>query len=485
MALQNNRISSDNIVARTHPLKHGFLFALQKTGAGKNDVRQVPYHVLRASALVNDNANSKNAYYSVSTFGCVVDPQTGKSNPRRTQAACSYIPALWVDLDYVMRCKHHQIMSIPALDTAINVLRSGATGILEYEVTESIKEQIHRCLNGFPMPHEIVYTGNGWHLYWFTAASAKATPRWRVAMKLLTQRMRHLGADSAVIDTARVLRLPGSINTKAGNALCRTIWREVDSFGNGVIEDFDVLMDAILPFKRGEKPVWNRETLNMLGIDDHQSAEILKPSFVSRASVRKLTGQEAFFEGLNWRRLQDIKTLAEIRGGIKSGHHDSFLWASAVCLANSGQIHASMLEKEVRALRDAYAPSWSLEDAQRVLRPTIRRAIEYVNTGEDDRYRLTTNYLIEALGITPAEQLSLDLIVEPRIKAERKRERDRRRDEARRRSLGALTRTQYCESAANKAELAIALHMQGKTQKEIAATLGVRQQTVSRYISSL
>lgn len=68
-----------------------------------------------------------------------------------------------------------------------------------------------------PAPSYVVNSGRGMYLLWRIDEHVNAQPRWEKVQTFLHNQLIEFGADRAVVtDTARVLRMPGSINSKSG-----------------------------------------------------------------------------------------------------------------------------------------------------------------------------------------------------------------------------------------------------------------------------
>lgn len=67
-----------------------------------------------------------------------------------------------------------------------------------------------------PAPSYVVNSGRGMYLLWRIEEHINAQPRWEKVQRYLHSQLVEFGADRAVVtDTARVLRIPGSINAKS------------------------------------------------------------------------------------------------------------------------------------------------------------------------------------------------------------------------------------------------------------------------------
>jgi hypothetical protein len=74
-----------------------------------------------------------------------------------------------------------------------------------------------------PEPTMIIDSGRGLHLYWrIKHAPVKAAWTWQQLQDYLYKQLRHLGADARATDSARLLRIPGTINSR-NEALCKPV----------------------------------------------------------------------------------------------------------------------------------------------------------------------------------------------------------------------------------------------------------------------
>lgn len=109
---------------------------------------------------------------------------------------------------------------------------------------------------GIPCPNLAVHTGRGVHLYWLfdRIVPANAFPRWKACVNQLIALLSPIGADPAVRDTARVLRLVGTRNSKAiwidPNTGEKHYWRVSAEVLRSQRHSFDFLADQILPVSR-------------------------------------------------------------------------------------------------------------------------------------------------------------------------------------------------------------------------------------------
>src|SRR5262249_40991429 len=70
------------------------------------------------------------------------------------------------------------------------------------------------------LPSKVVASGHGYHVYWLLTEAIPATPDLIVRVEDLLRKLADmLGGDPAVCEVARLMRLPGSHNTKDGGRI--------------------------------------------------------------------------------------------------------------------------------------------------------------------------------------------------------------------------------------------------------------------------
>lgn len=103
--------------------------------------------------------------------------------------------------------------------------------------TEFTKEQIIMHLEAdyfnksIPRPNLIIDSGRGLYLIWLlNSVPSKALPLWKAVEEYLYSVLKGFGADRQALDPTRVLRVPGSINSKSKTTV-------------NVIEQYDYIYD--------------------------------------------------------------------------------------------------------------------------------------------------------------------------------------------------------------------------------------------------
>jgi len=122
---------------------------------------------------------------------------TGRPETRRTMKALRWLNAAYVDLD----CYKIGRQPEAVYDDALSIMRD----------------------NHLPLPTLSVWSGRGVWLIWELANPVQAWPEKQEVLKRINQNLRqrfqHLGADPETVDTTRLCRIPGSVNSKSNSTV--------------------------------------------------------------------------------------------------------------------------------------------------------------------------------------------------------------------------------------------------------------------------
>ena len=195
---------------------------------------------------------------------------------------------------------------------------------------------------GLPRPHLCVETGRGMQLIWrlgrvgLKKAHRNAQVRWAKTQQALAK-ICGPQADLSLVDLPRVIRLPGTVNTKATPA--RRVTRSSWVAGASAADySFDELCDAALGVKRrafvaayvrkqadnDEAPITTTAT----------AAAVTKPVRKPRSAASGTAGFESLAT-IAAARLRDLEKIAErfFMSGIPEGYRDIFIMAVATDLS--------------------------------------------------------------------------------------------------------------------------------------------------------
>ena len=334
---------------------------------------------------------------------------------------------------------------------------------------------------GIPTPSLLVFSGRGIQAKWLLdgAVPRAALPRWNACQRYLVDRLKEAGADVGAKDASRVLRLIETVNSKSGE-VCRVVHVENGADGQPARYNFEYLAEVLLPVAR-----WDIEKQKQQR-DEREKRKQLKLIGGGKSdNLRGFSGRQ-----LAWHRLEDLRTLAILRGGVAEGDRMRFLHWQTNFLLLSGATNTSLMYHEAATLARAIDDSWSYNSKE--LMTVYSKAKEF-EAGEkvtfDGKqypplYTPRNDTLINLFEITDDEQRELKTIISKGMALERRRDRDRKRDEAARRAAGAVPREIYLGAADLKQEQAQALRAQGLSVRAIAEQMGISKTAAGRYIQA-
>lgn len=279
-----------------------------------------------------------------------------------------------------------------------------------------------------PKPTMVTDSGRGIHLYWrIQNAPYGALNTWQELQDYIYYNLKHLGADRQATDSARVLRLPGTINSK-NQVNCEVLY---------IDDELEYSM-----YDLREKYLNYRPKSYQLQMED---TKIVENKVISNRFFNSYS--------LHMQRASDLQTLCRLRKFDMKGYRNMAIH----CYAYWKGIYVRdqyELEKEVIELNNAFKEPLKSTEVKAVLRcipKAIEKFIAYeqgLRSGEKKRvskgmrdkegywYKNTT--LIERLGITANEQKHMKTIIGTDEKYERNNERRR----AERRNESGLTKKQ-------------------------------------------
>lgn len=279
-----------------------------------------------------------------------------------------------------------------------------------------------------PKPTMVTDSGRGVHLYWrIQNAPYGALNTWQELQDYIYYNLKHLGADRQATDSARVLRLPGTINSK-NQVNCKVLY---------IDDDLEYSMYDLREQYLNYRP--KSYQLQM------QDTKVVENKVVSNRFFNSYS--------LHMQRANDLQTLCRLRHFDMKGYRNMAIH----CYAYWKGIYVRdqyELEKEVIELNNAFKEPLKDTEVKAVLRcipKAIEKFIAYeqgLRSGEKKRvskgmrdkegywYKNTT--LIERLGITVNEQKHMKTIIGTDEKYERNNERRR----AERRNEAGLTKKQ-------------------------------------------
>lgn len=316
-----------------------------------------------------------------------------------------------------------------------------------------------------PAPSVAVFSGNGLHLYWLLEAlPAQALPVWQIVEDTLFRALQPIGADASCKDCTRVLRLPGTINSRGDHEVRGLVL-------TGQRWTMHELANEVLG-ARPPKPQGRAE------VHDLGAAK-------ARRGERVRTGSIYDRWHLVYRDCCAINDW-HVLGGVPEGHRDKFLFIASVAL--SWFTAPAALEREILHTARQWTPGLALSEVlTTTVRPLLQRAqdaadgktVEWRGMKFDPRHRFRRQTIWDWLSpvVPPDLAPQLRAIVSDELATERKQERDsgRWRDH--------YTGKGFRAGNTENVVLARSMRSQGKSYRRIAAELGVSDTAVRKWLA--
>lgn len=318
---------------------------------------------------------------------------------------------------------------------------------LDYYKTEFNKEQILINLEdnyfnkSVPIPNYVIDSGRGMYLMWLiNSVPSMALPLWKAIEDYLYNQLKEFGADRQALDATRILRVPGSINSKS-----KTVVSILDEYN--YIYDLREIQNNYLPeLKPYEKKKGRPKKVNFI--------------FRERS--------------LYHARLQDIIKLCELREYDLKGHRELILFLYRYYLC-------SFTEDTEKALRDTLELNNMFKqhlNKREVVRATKSAEKCYLNNNKQYKYKNET--LIELLEITEEEQINMKTIISKNEYKRRNNEYNKKKYYNKLKLEGKLTKKEELILLRKKIK---SLKEKGFKNKDIRIELDLAESTLKRHIT--
>ena len=381
--------------------------------------------------IVEETEGQQDTYISPNTYYI---PQRSVNNIRQYRS-------LFIDLDVEKHAKYSREETLTHITSLVNQ-------------------------NKIPEPSMITDSGRGFHLYFrINNAPKQAIQTFQELEDYLYYQLKELGADLSATDSARVLRLPGTINRR-NNATCKVV-----SLNNDIEYSMYELRDQYLNYKENkQKKIIEKKEVQT------------KKDYLVRNIYNTYS--------LHITRAMDIITLCKLRSYDIEGYRNFILH----CFSYWKGIYVrdqDKLLREVTAFNESFKSPLSDSEVRGVCKSTykaIEKFIDYeqgvrsglvkrVTKGMRDKsgYWYTNKTLIRRLQITELEQQSMKTIIGTAEKYRRKNERRTPRNE------GLTSREQAKQERINEVMKLKGLKL---NQSEIARKLNISRQAVSKIIKN-
>jgi len=415
------------------PDRFGYFSILSKDRAGRP--HQDSYNLSKLEQVLRLLPKDRDSYLSQAEFIA----------PNRRVVNLARIGLLFVDLDCYK----------------LNITPDAACWHLLQECDEQ----------GIPHPSIVIHSGRGIYAKWILDRTIprQALPRWNRLQAELVSAFELIGADPAAKDASRVLRIVGTVNTKS-NEVVRVIHVTRGLDGEPVRYGFDDLADAVLPLGRDELNAVRR--VRQGEIQKRRDLRLVHENR-NTAGLRRFSGRQ-----LAWHRLEDLRKLAELRGGVQEGWRMLWMFWELNFLLLSGATHSGQMFHEARALAREirFLEGWNEGDLSTLYRKAQAfergERVQYNGHEYQPLYTPKNDTLIDVFKVTRDEERQLRTIISRDTAAER----HAARESARRRAAGAKAHGTEQDRASARL-----MRSNGMSLRAIAAELGVHHITVRNW----
>ena len=315
---------------------------------------------------------------------------------------------------------------------------------LDYYKTKFTKEQIIMNLEGnyfnkiIPATNYILDSGRGLALIWLiNKVPSQALPLWKAIEEYLYNQLKEFGADRQALDATRILRVPGSINSKSKTVV-------------SIIDEYDYIYDL--------REI-QKEFLPELKPKEKRKGRPKKINYVYRE------------RSLYYARIHDITKLCELREYDLRGHREIILFLYRYYLCSFTEDTKKALE-DVLELNGMF--TYPLKENE-VIRAT--RSAEKCYLDKNKEYKYKNETLIDVLEITEYEETQMSTIISKGEYKRRDRVYQKNKYQRKLKSEGKISEKEKLSQRRAKIKDLLA---EGLKQKDICSQLNISKDTYIR-----
>ena len=407
---QTLKLNKVSYIDKVHSKSNGWV---TRSVIDKNGYRQWHY---KYAELKNLDMSGENIYITPNTF----------YKPYRRLEFIKELKTLFIDIDYYK------------------------IGFSKEQILMNLEENFFN--QSIPIPNYVIDSGRGMYLMWLiNAVPSKALPLWKAVQEYLYKQLKCFGADRQALDATRILRVPGSINSKS-----KTVVRILDEY-NYVYNLREIQNEFLPELKPYEKKKGRPKKINFI--------------FRERS--------------LYYGRIQDIIKLCELREYDLKGHRELILFLYRYYLC-------SFTEDTQKALNDVLELNNTFKQPlieREAIRATTSAERCYLDKNKEYRYKNDT--LIELLEITEEEQKHMTIIISKKEYRRRDRvyhknnydsEKAKKDYQEQLKAQGKLTKKEEISQRRKKIKDLLA---EGLKQKDICVILNISKRNCIRDIKFL
>ena len=315
---------------------------------------------------------------------------------------------------------------------------------LDYYKTKFTKEQIIMNLEGnyfnkiIPATNYILDSGRGLALIWLiNKVPSNALPLWKAVQEYLYNQLKEFGADRQALDATRILRVPGSINSKSKTVV-------------SIIDEYDYIYDL--------REI-QKEFLPELKPKEKRKGRPKKINYVYRE------------RSLYYARIHDITKLCELREYDLRGHREIILFLYRYYLCSFTEDTKKALE-DVLELNSMFISPLKENE---VIRAT--RSAEKCYLDKNKEYKYKNETLIDLLEITEYEETQMSTIISKGEYKRRDRVYQKNKYQRKLKSEGKISEKEKLSQRRAKIKDLLA---EGLKQKDICSQLNISKDTYIR-----
>ena len=315
---------------------------------------------------------------------------------------------------------------------------------LDYYKTKYTKEQVIMNLESnyfnkiIPATNYIIDSGRGLALLWnINKVPSQALPLWKAIQEYLYHQLKEFGADRQALDATRVLRVPGSINSKSKTVV-------------SIIDEYDYIYDL--------REI-QKEFLPELKPKEKKKGRPKKINYIYRE------------RSLYYARIQDITKLCELREYDLRGHREIILFLYRYYLCSFTEDVQKALE-DVLELNSMF--TYPLKENE-VIRAT--RSAEKCYLDKNKEYKYKNETLIDLLEITEYEETQMSTIISKGEYKRRDRVYQKNKYQRKLKSEGKISEKEKLSQRRAKIKDLLA---EGLKQKDICSQLNISKDTYIR-----
>ena len=358
--------------------------------------------------LLKQDFDKENIYISMSTF----------YKPMRRIETIKEIGSLFIDLD------------------------TYNTQFTKAQILMNLEENYFN--RSIPIPNLIIDSGRGLTLVWsIEKVPYKALPLWKAVQDYLYSQLKEFGADRKALDATRILRVPGSINSKSGTRVTILEKYEYKYTLREIQGEFLPDLDENRPKKKGRPK---------------------KVVYIHR--------ERSLYQG----RILDLVKLCELRNYDVKGQREIILFLYRYYLCYFYEDEQKALEDVLELNKEFIQPLSEKE----LIRAT--NSAEKVFKSKDKQYKYKNETLIELLEISEYEQIYMKIIIGKEEYKRRDREYQRNKYLEKLKLSGRVSEKEKISQRRQKIK---ALLAEGLLQKDICRVLNISKRNCIRDIKFL